>query len=263
MSPAEFESPSYRHCGVLRKLASASARSVASSVAFRMDQFPSWLSYADDTLLHILSSLSVPILAQCSLLLGSKVKHASKAKHVQHILQSFQTARSKFNTVSPDSAVDRLSDIELPLPCGCSLLPLLSVHFVNIFGACVADALWRPPPVSYAVLSPPLSLIPWLSFSTEVLVILEFEYGPSLVHRLSLQDPSPAEQLKLKRREQKQLHIRDQAQMSLERQQQWPTHVPKETVLSCLHHYYEGSVWTQPPPSALNLEKAFVSMIPS
>ncbi|KAG1849529.1 hypothetical protein F4604DRAFT_1810884 [Suillus subluteus] len=65
----------------------------------------------------------------------------------------------------------------------------------------------------------------------------------------------------------------------MERQQQWPTHVPKDTVLSCLRDYCDGSVWTPPPvcavcaqheydcelvvissgePSALNLERLHI-----
>ncbi|KAG1894110.1 uncharacterized protein F5891DRAFT_1195667 [Suillus fuscotomentosus] len=61
---------------------------------------------------RILSALSVPVLAKCSLVLGSKVKRASKADHVQQILQTFRSACSDFGALSPASAAERLDITE-------------------------------------------------------------------------------------------------------------------------------------------------------
>jgi hypothetical protein len=332
VSPAEFESSYYRHCDIFRKLVSACKLCVASSVMFRLDHFPTWFYYTDDSIVLILSSLSVSVLSECSLLLGSKLKRSSKANHVQHILHNIRVVRSEFSDLSPASVTERLSDIELPSACGRALLPLLCAHFVKIFGAQVANALRHPLPVSYAVLSSPATQIPWMSLSTEELVrrlrrlsietladsirglplngrpvlnsrsrtkmcnglvvhirartsclqamgsrllsdvwlayfpfeppssvsdsgylvsILEFEYGSSVVCRLSQEILSISDQRKLARRELKQSQVREQAQMSFDRQQQWPMRVADETVLSCLRQYYEGSNWTQPPVCAV------------
>ncbi|KAG2084382.1 hypothetical protein BD769DRAFT_1682157 [Suillus cothurnatus] len=147
--PSTFESSYYRHCDIFRKLVSACKLCVASSVMFR---------------------LSVSVLSECSLLLGSKLKRSSKANHVQHILHNIRVVRSEFSDLSPASVTERLSDIELPSACGRALLPLLCAHFVKIFGAQVANALRHPLPVSYAVLSSPATQIPWMSLSTEELV---------------------------------------------------------------------------------------------
>ncbi|KAG1848373.1 hypothetical protein C8R48DRAFT_408716 [Suillus tomentosus] len=112
MSPSDFESSSYRHCLIFRKMASTCTRSVASSIALRLEQYPSWLYYTDDLIVRILSALSVPVLAKCSLVLGSKVKRASKADHVQQILQTFRSACSDFGALSPASAAERLDITE-------------------------------------------------------------------------------------------------------------------------------------------------------
>ncbi|KAG2123771.1 hypothetical protein DEU56DRAFT_759973, partial [Suillus clintonianus] len=62
-----------------------------------------------------------------------------------------------------------------------------------------------------------------------ILTVLEVEYGPDVVRSLSQEVQSPANRLKMMRREQRNIHLREEVQLSLQRQQQWPVLVPNET----------------------------------
>ncbi|KAG2363185.1 hypothetical protein BDR07DRAFT_1404808, partial [Suillus spraguei] len=159
MLPAEFASADYRHCVVFCNMASSCERSMASYVALQLQQYLLWFYYGDDAIVYTLNTLSVLVLSQCSQWLGSNIKHLSKVDHIRHILQCLQSARSDFNTLSPISAAEHLSNIHLPSTLARYLLPLLCAHFVSVFGDEVADALRRPPPLSYAVQSRPPSQI--------------------------------------------------------------------------------------------------------
>ncbi|KAG2123405.1 hypothetical protein DEU56DRAFT_983831 [Suillus clintonianus] len=77
-----------------------------------------------------------------------------------------------------------------------------------------------------------------------ILTVLEVEYGPDVVRSLSQEVQSPANRLKMMRREQRNIHLREEVQLSLQRQQQWPVLVPNETVLASLNRYYEASRWS-------------------
>ncbi|KAG2746807.1 hypothetical protein P692DRAFT_20738814 [Suillus brevipes Sb2] len=94
----------------------------------------------------------------------------TKADHVNVIAQHCLRTRSVFADL-PRSAVDEtLAAVVLPSGCERRLAPLLSAHFLGLYGDEVAAALRCPPPGCYASNHLDCSRVPWSALSIEVLV---------------------------------------------------------------------------------------------
>jgi hypothetical protein len=84
-----------------------------------------------------------------------------------------------------------------------------------------------------------------------IIDILCCEYGRVVVERLGHGTISRPERRKVTRREHKIRGAADARSLETLRRSEWPTPVSKEVVLDCLHRYYEGSKWIDPPVCAV------------
>ena len=94
-----------------------------------------------------------------------------------------------------------------------------------------------------------------LSEEEKITRILKHEYDADIINRLmsvSLNVPLPkAVQLANSRREKKMTRVQDEKNEQIAYDQEWPSVVPKQTVFACLHRYYEGTKWSDPPVCAV------------
>jgi hypothetical protein len=98
----------------------------------------------------------------------------------------------------------------------------------------------------------------WLTYSTYTWLlpsdaldlithILEFEYGSTVVQALFCEPMSLSQRCKVARCEEKQLQVSTSAALVIEHRNQWPSLVPRQTVLECQAVYCKGSLWVEPP----------------
>ena len=80
-----------------------------------------------------------------------------------------------------------------------------------------------------------------------MLQILQCEYSAELCGALSNNSSPHKLDKKCLRHQNKLKGIATAQERSLQLQTNWPSVVPKDTVLSCLRCYYEGSIWRVPP----------------
>lgn len=94
-----------------------------------------------------------------------------------------------------------------------------------------------------------------------ILDILEFEYGSTIIDALSSASSTKADRQKLARRQAKHTQAIVSAEQSSQRQREWPTRVPQDTILHCLNNYYRTSQWSEPPVCAVCAQRLHESQI--
>lgn len=124
--------------------------------------FLSWFGYDEQTIIVHLTGLLASVLSKSMRsLLDTKIQWRTKADHVSIIAQHCLCTCLVFGDL-PWLAVDEtLATVVLPSWCEHRLAPLLSAHFLGLYGDEVAAALHCPPPGCYAPNHLDCSCVPW------------------------------------------------------------------------------------------------------
>lgn len=146
---SHFESQTYTHCSVFRRLAAGTIDllpTVASLAVLRQHDVPPWFHYKDGHYYQSLQTLTARHLLSVVLTLVScKTSCRTKKDATEAILSHFFSRHTELSGMDDEVLSMQLSSV--PLPTGCILMrtTLIVAHFCDTYSELVAAALRRPP----------------------------------------------------------------------------------------------------------------------